>query len=102
MNLLGQMILNRFILSEIILYKFFLEQFYYNLINSDLKLVFKYIENASMVDVNDKLRLLKELSEKDSLDNVQATTALEKMRDVYLIFITYREDIKEILTISID
>ncbi|MEI2401365.1 hypothetical protein [Niallia taxi] len=79
-----------------------LQHFYHKLISSDLEIVYKYMEYDSIVRVKNNLTSLKELSEKESFIDVDATSAVEDINEVYFIFNTNRQSVEEILKIKIN
>ncbi|MED4054201.1 hypothetical protein P4654_08560 [Niallia taxi] len=78
-----------------------LQHFYHKLVSSDLEIVYKYMEYESIVRVKNKLSSLKKLSEKESFIDVDATSAVEDINEVYFIFDTNRQSVEEILKIKI-
>ena len=79
-----------------------LQHFYHKLVSSDLEIVYKYMEYDSIVRVKNKLTSLKELSEKASFIDVDATSAVEDINEVYFIFDTNRQSVEEIVKIRIN
>ncbi|MCM3216391.1 hypothetical protein M3612_18055 [Niallia taxi] len=79
-----------------------LQHFYHKLVSSDLEIVYKYMEYDSIVRVKNKLSSLKKLSEKESFIDVDATSAVEDINEVYFIFNTNRQSVEEIVKININ
>lgn len=79
-----------------------LQHFYHKLVSSDLEIVYKYMEYDSIVRVKNNLTSLKELSEKASFIDVDATSAVEDINEVYFIFDTNRQSVEEIVKIRIN
>lgn len=79
-----------------------LQHFYHKLVSSNLEIVYKYMEYDSIVRVKNKLTSLKELSEKASFIDVDATSAVEDINEVYFIFDTNRQSVEEIVKIRIN
>lgn len=79
-----------------------LQHFYHKLASSDLEIVYKYMEYDSIVRVKNNLTSLKELSEKESFIDVDATSAGEDINEVYFIFNTNRQSVEEIMKININ
>lgn len=79
-----------------------LQHFYHKLVSSNLEIVYKYMEYDSIVRVKNKLISLKELSEKESFIDVDTTSAVEEINEVYFIFDTNRQSVEEIVKIRIN
>ncbi|MGG0739643.1 hypothetical protein [Niallia taxi] len=79
-----------------------LQHFYHKLVSSNLEIVYKYMEYDSIVRVKNNLTSLKELSEKASFIDIDATSAVEDINEVYFIFDTNRQSVEEIVKIRIN
>jgi len=78
------------------------QHFYHKLLSSDLEIVYKYMEYDSIVKVTNKLTSLKELTEKSSFNEVDATAAVEDIKAVYLILNTNKNSVEEIVKIKMN